>query len=134
MVEVFAVGVAQGDKEFAYPGGDGHADAIMAGSGQDRIQVFDLILQVATGHEVAADHAFALYFQDAALAKTAEQHLPSRRRITPTGFDQGEGFSDGAEARFAAYAAAWLLGEAEWVTALLVVSAAAAIVFAGGMR
>jgi len=39
-----------------------------------------------------------------------------------------------AEARFAAYAAAWLLGQSERLTAVLVVSCVAAIVIAGGMR
>src|SRR5262245_50343732 len=39
-----------------------------------------------------------------------------------------------AEARFAGYAAAWLLGQSERLTAVLVVSCAAAIVIAGGMR
>jgi cation/acetate symporter len=39
-----------------------------------------------------------------------------------------------AEARFAAYASAWLLGQSERLTAVLVVSCAAAIVIAGGMR
>lgn len=39
-----------------------------------------------------------------------------------------------AEARFAAYAAAWLLGQSERVTSVLVVSGAAAVVIAGGMR
>jgi cation/acetate symporter len=39
-----------------------------------------------------------------------------------------------AEARFAAYAAAWLLGQSERVTAALVVACAAGIVVAGGMR
>jgi cation/acetate symporter len=39
-----------------------------------------------------------------------------------------------AEARFAAYAGAWLLGESERLTLPLVVASATAIVFAGGMR
>jgi cation/acetate symporter len=39
-----------------------------------------------------------------------------------------------AEARFAAYAAAWLLGQSERVTAPLVVASATLIVIAGGMR
>jgi cation/acetate symporter len=39
-----------------------------------------------------------------------------------------------AEARFAAYAAGWLLGQSEWLAALLVVASATAIVFPGGMR
>jgi cation/acetate symporter len=40
----------------------------------------------------------------------------------------------GAEAHFAAYAAAWLLGQSERLTAPVVVAAATLIVFAGGMR
>jgi cation/acetate symporter len=39
-----------------------------------------------------------------------------------------------AEARFAAYAAAWMLGQSEPPMAALVVASATAIVFAGGMR
>jgi cation/acetate symporter len=39
-----------------------------------------------------------------------------------------------AEARFAAYASAWLLGQSERLTAVLVVSCVAGIVIAGGMR
>ena len=39
-----------------------------------------------------------------------------------------------AEARFAGYAAAWLLGQSERLMAAVVVACAAAIVFAGGMR
>jgi cation/acetate symporter len=39
-----------------------------------------------------------------------------------------------AEARFAAYAAAWLLGQSEHLMAPVVVACAAAIVIAGGMR
>jgi cation/acetate symporter len=39
-----------------------------------------------------------------------------------------------AEARFAAYASAWLLGQSERVTAVLVVACVATIVIAGGMR
>jgi cation/acetate symporter len=39
-----------------------------------------------------------------------------------------------AEARFAAYAAAWLLGQSERLTALVVVGFVTVLVFAGGMR
>jgi cation/acetate symporter len=39
-----------------------------------------------------------------------------------------------AEARFAAYAAAWMLGQSEPAMAAVVVASATAIVFAGGMR
>jgi len=39
-----------------------------------------------------------------------------------------------AEARFAAYAAAWMLGQSETMMAVLVVVCATVIVFAGGMR
>ena len=39
-----------------------------------------------------------------------------------------------AEARFAAYAAAWLLGQSERLMVAVVVTCATAIVIAGGMR